>query len=547
MAVLAACSAPSERAGAEYVKASRKLMDAESEFARARYVEALNLARSARDGLKGILKNYPSSPVALRLVSDPGIAVASYPYGGLESKLLPKLELAADPLMKPVSVAWALAVWKSEGRADRIALFASLLAENRAELKIPPRDFQKMEALCVENIPGYAEKSALVSRLEKTKNPPPAKGGETSPKTPPSASTAKIENAEDFLASAGSDASLVSYELRAVDSLVKKATLAGAAGGEIQKRFLEILERARGNVMKISAESVRETALSNLAAAFADAGGVAEAVDIARSLKDPRLFESVFNAVADRAGNGKNYVSALGLAERLKDGAAKDEFIFRVASGVANRGLFRESVEVGKRIKSVRIRNKAFAVAAKRAMEKGDREAVLGAVSPIDAGDLSFLDVFDFPAPGGFKENGASLRAYRLAVLSGILAPYGAELARAVNNLAVSACRKAEENFSEISRAVVSNFVKLGAAEDALDFITGNMPKIRPGAFVSQICSAAVEISKSDTAAAEKYFSTAAAMSDNSVEIAFAMLRARIPLERQVEILGARMPTMLSE
>ena len=519
---------------------------------KANYSGALELARSSQSAIDGILKKYPDSSIALRLMSDPNVMVASCPYRDLKTKLIPRLELMADPLMKPVSIAWALAVGKSHtGCSGRIAAFALELAKYRQELGISPEEFQKMEALCVYKIPDYTQKSALISSLEGIKAPAPAPASAKQEQPNLKATlvlapaAAKINNTEDFLASSRSDASLVSYELRAVDSLKKKAPIAGASGGEVQKAFLKILEEARGNILKISTESMRESALSNIAVAFADAGDVVEAVRIAQSLKNHELFESVFNAIADRAGSGKNYISAMGLAERLKNQKAKDEFLSRMAAGLAKQGLFRESIEISKRIKSVYSRNEALAVAAKCAMAKGKNDIVLSAVSLIDIGDLSFLKTFDSSLPAGFKENSQTLKAYRLASFADKLIPYSAKLAEAVNNLAISACSDSKENFSEISRIVVSNLIRLNSTKEALKFIMANMPRIRPELFVPQICSAAIEVSKSDMAMAEKYFSIASDISNNSVEIAFAMLRAHIPFEKQVEILGRHMPAML--
>ena len=408
LALYSGCSASSDsNAGAEYVKASQKLMEAESAFMKANYSGALELARSSQSAIDGILKKYPDSSVALRLMSDPNVMVASCPYRDLKTKLIPRLELMADPLMKPVSIAWALAVGKSHtGCSGRIAAFALELAKYRQELGISPEEFQKMEALCVYKIPDYAQKSALISSLEGIKAPAPAPASAKQEQPNLKATlvlapaAAKINNTEDFLASSRSDASLVSYELRAVDSLKKKAPIAGASGGEVQKAFFKILEEARGNILKISTESMRESALSNIAVAFADAGDVVEAVRIAQSLKNHELFESVFNAIADRAGSGKNYISAMGLAERLKNQKAKDEFLSRMAAGLAKQGLFRESIEISKRIKSVYSRNEALAVAAKCAMAKGKNDIVLSAVSLIDIGDLSFLKTFDSSLPG---------------------------------------------------------------------------------------------------------------------------------------------------
>ena len=549
--LLCGCSPSVEkRAGAEYVGAAQKVSAAERAFNAADYSEALALCQEARSDVDSIVGKYPESAIALKVVTDASTRIGPCSYSDLISKVLPELEVYANPTMRNADLCWAIVV--NNGSDAALYRFAVLLADNVKMLEISDAELREMETLCISRIKDPKVKSSIIEHLAGRRAA--AEVAAQAPKPAQKAASARVSKIGDvkmFIESAKSDASLVSYELRAIDSLREKAKLAVSADPQVRAEFIKILETAYANIFKISTDSVKEKALSNIAVAFSDAGDVVKAIDIAKTLKDPQLFEKVFDAIGSKAGEGKNYVSALGLAAYLKNPEARDSFLSELSGGVARQGLFAEAVEIAKAIVSVPVRNAALAVCARDAFAAGNGAGAVSAVSAMDASSLAFLPVLNADVSKLSGSDAALADALRLADLAKKIMPFSKPLAAALNGLARSRIESSSDfaNWGAPSSAICANYIAMDMGKEAAAFIVENIRNYCGANTVSDLCAAAVSLSKTDHTAAERTFAVASEicaqkkeLSDGVFEIAYMMWKADIPRDKRAKVLAAFLP-----
>ncbi len=471
--LLAACADSSEKnANRDYVKAAKQVFDAEKSFNSGDYSTALELCESAKNNVDKIVETYPDATLSLKIVSDSSIRIGCCNYVDLHEKIIPQLKLYTSPEMKPVELAWVLAV-----SSKSYSGLAKALIKNS----------KKFDAKVIDNLVDFAlskvdspvERRSLRSEyLSKLDSKQVSKKAE---KAVPAItkSESKISDVKAFIQEASTASSLVSYDLRAIDKLRDMALKARFADKETVSKFASSLSKAYDNILKISVPSIREKALMGISIAFANFGNDLLAIAVSHKITNPNLFYEVFKVIGENVSRGANYKEALSLAPRLKNDVERNGFLSSLAIGVSKQGLYKQSREIASTISDVTLRNSAYATSAKLAFDAGENKEAAIFISSIDIKSLECLSVFDD------SESNNATTGMRLALLSSRLIADNPKLAGALNNLAFSEIKSLSKNAKVddvLLKTVFDNFVKLEKYEIALDFVLMNLH--RPNSYV---------------------------------------------------------------
>lgn len=551
-AFLAACADSSEKnAGREYVNAARKVSTAAAAFDSADYSAARALCAEAREDVRNIVEKYPDSAIALRIVTDANILIGTCKYADLSEKIIPALDLYGNADMRPVELAWIVAVSSAAPERDgALCRLAELAAANPYSSKTDSAVSEKIVSVALANVKSVDLRARVFAAIAAKRAVKPAETQRPAAPIRKASAPEKIADAEKFLAAAKSDASLVLYDLGVLGNLRKKAVSARYADKSVKEQFEKILSSAYDNILKISALSMRERALGKMAAVFADFGDDLRAIAVSRKIADSALFNSVFCEIADSLGRGKNYAEAVSLSEKLGDVSVKNKFLAELAQGVAEQGLYREAREVASKIADIPQRNAVLAKLAKSAFDNSKGDVAVSFVSALNVSNLDCLAAFD---DGTEKSFGAPLLAgVRLAKLSERTASSNAKISAALNAIAAAQTRNAgassAEGYAELCSMIARNMLYFGKRADAFDFVSSSLRTAdHSDVLFGDICKIAAGAAKnSEPELAAKAFSLAADVAhtaQQAVELAFAVRAGGMPKAEAVKILKPFLPT----
>ena len=558
--LVSACSASSEKdANREYVNAAQKVASAAKSFNEADYSSADKLCREAFAAVQSVIEKYPDSAIALKVVTDRDLRIGPCTYVDLFERVIPSLDKYSLEVFEPANLAWTIAVSQKDEAARDLAL--DTLAQKVLAAK--PTDRISVERLsdmcdaCVLEIKSaplksriLAERAALADAPREKSASPDMKSNMLMQKSSP-APVEKISDEAAFLAKAESDAKLVAYELRAVSNLRAMALQAKASSPKIIGEFKKSLDLALENIMKISSAKVREVALADMTAAYANIGDISKSVEIAKTLETPEIFSGVFQDIAEQASREKNYTAAIGLASKIPNEGEKSAFLCSLAAGVAEQGLFAEAVEISKMLKDVPSRNLANANIAKEAFAAGNGKVFIEAISRIDVSDLSALDVFnvdveDFESP-------AAKDSMRLATLASVAVAEDKDVAEALNNLAIEAINSplSKTEFAKVSSLIAANYADMGKASEAVDFLINNIHLSDGKLAFDNLCAVAEKISVQNKDLAASAFKVAANICESFnddwkvksvVSLAWTMQHSGMDKSSSAKILSAFLP-----
>ena len=527
-------SSPKNNAKSAYVLASQKVSKAEKAFNLANYADAQKLCLEARNDVEKIIENYPDSDVAFKLVSDSSIYIGSCRYLDLKEKIIPQLELLNDSQMQPIALAWAVAV-KNNAYTD----LAKAIVKN-----IKQFDAKTIDSIfnCVlSNIknPSQAEVLRNEYRL--------ARLGVSDKKSEPVAvvktekKSAKIADVAKFLRDVSTSASLISYDVRNAEKLRTMAKIASSAEKQIVDKVVSELSKAYDNVLKISSQTMREKALSEIAIAFAYTGDNLRAIAISQKITNGDLFYGVFKEIAESACKGDNYRAALTLASRLSDVQEKSKFLSSLAIGVAENGLYNEAREIASTIQDILLRNEAYAKSAKLAFDAGKPNDASQCISKIDVKNLNCLDVFC--KTDGLSVHNAS--ALRLACVANKLIGVNEKFASALNSMAiVEVSRETAKLDEKVIGTIFDNLVKMGKEDDAFNFIVSRFSQLQNNNVAEKLCALA-ESTKDKNLSLKIYKKLGELASVNEVsvmELALHLSRSGMSRKDAVNILGDSLP-----
>lgn len=536
IAAVSACSAsPDKSANREYVAASLEVSRAAQAYDAADYAVAKKLCDSAAAKVAKILSDYPESEIAVRIVSDPQLRLGGVEYQWFCKKLPEKLELLTDPKFEKLGLLWPVLV-NANLRPDDVREAAR---------------FAKDQSRRAENDAQKAQYDSLVKSLSEIC---PAANAGVDTRTNPAAATApkpatekektvepkKIADKKFFLNDAKTKAAIVGYDISVVTKLAEMSRAAKADSDETFAEFKKLLDIARANIAKISNANTRDSANSQLVEIYADAGLGGDAVEIAKSVSDPQLFESAFLKTADAAGKSENYMQAIALASRLPEGARKNEFLAKIAGAVAERGYFGAAGSVLDTVKDAHARELGYArllLCAKTSMQK---KSAAAKISPENFEALAKISE-TLRGRADFDSENPADRAAVLADFAKVVSDADKQLADKTIALAVSTLPKGGD-ISECAVPIAEYFAAVGEPEKGLNFVLENL--FRLSKFPPEsICSLSASVAKTNGKLAAEGFKAAAVHGTmNPVKFAESVVRSGLPSSAQIEVLKAFLP-----
>lgn len=533
---VSACSAsPDKSANREYVAASLEVSRAAQAYDAADYAAAKKLCDSAAAKVAKILSDYPESEIAVRIVSDPQLRLGGVEYQWFCKKLPEKLELLTDPKFGKLGLLWPVLV-NANLRPDdvreaaRFAKDQSRRAENDAQKAQYDSLVKSLSEICPAANSGVEPRTT--SAAAAAQKPAAEKEKTVEPK--------KIADKKFFLDDAKTKAAIVGYDISVVAKLAEMSRAAKADSDETFAEFKKLLDTARANIAKISNAHTRDSANSQLVEIYADAGLGGDAVEIAKSVSDPQLFESAFLKTADAAGKSENYMQAIALASRLPEGARKNEFLAKIAGAVAERGYFGAAGSVLDTIKDAHARELGYArllLCAKTPMQK---KSAASKISPENFEALAKISE-TLRGRADFDSGNPADRAAVLADFAKIVSDADKHLADKTIALAVSTLPKGGD-ISECAVPIAEYFAAVGEPEKGLNFVLENL--FRLSKFPPEsICSLSASVAKTNGKLAAEGFKAAAVHGTmNPVKFAEYIVRSGLPSSAQIEVLKAFLP-----
>ena len=362
---MCSCSDGRASANAEYVFAAENLEKSFSDFAAGDFSAAAAAARKVEDDIRGIVKKYPDSDIALKIVSDPGLHLGDISYASFRKNILPRLVLAGDETFADFDVAWAVAVFA--GDEAKVA-FANCLGEYPQALASAknPSAFKKIGRDSGEKIfdkiladifpeeaanPGIGAKGGapfyiraraevLNARrlfvLAQAQNPQPESSAGPAAESLEAPAAAKrtplppMPDSEKFLAQAQKDASMANYNLEASARLLQYSKFVSPESAEFEQ-FSKCLSGALENAKKISSKKLRLGAVKNIVLAMSQIGCNAEALaELASNPDCAEMRGECLGAIAESLISRGDLDNAEAVAERLEEPSARAVFFARI-------------------------------------------------------------------------------------------------------------------------------------------------------------------------------------------------------------------------
>ncbi len=482
LALLAACAPdPDKSATKEYVEAAKQTRTANALFESAHFAEALKNFGQADAKIEAILEKYPSSQIALKLVSESGVKVGEFEYDTLRAKIIPSLEAAANPKLAKVSAAWAIASFAGS-EAETSAAFERIAREVAESDNFS--DAEKAEI--IDAVPVKITRPVVIKPAAQTAKPEQKKQPQTLQKP----------EADKLLAEAKNNALYCSFNLSAAEALLEKAKIVPQ---QRRAEFSEILRSATAQVDKISVASLREKAFAILAAAAAQVGEESLTLELLAKIKNPESLEKVFVTLAANLAKTRNYAAALGTVAKIKNPQTRDEFVKTLSENAAQNGRFDTATEVARQISTVGVRNEVMAKIATLAHDSGNGAACVAAVSNIDVSNLDCLQHFLKYAPASAEKSASSAAT----AAAQILLRQNAAISKALLDIAV----KNFDNSPKTAVFIAKVLVKSGRSADALAFVKSVSQKLGSSAadvsVKTAICAAQSDPQKAEEMLAE--------------------------------------------
>lgn len=506
-ALLAGCTNSDKEANKNFVKAALKVSKSAEAFENADYAQARSLAQEAKSDVDRILAQNPDSAIALKIVSEPSTQIGVCSFRDLSDRLLPSLDIYNTPNIGEVSFAWAIACAQTDATLREDAFYnlaldvISAFQKGNSSIK----NSNEIVIACLPHVLSPEKKILLASLRNQTFDKQETAAKNTSaPASEPIKSLQKIKDEKTFLADATRNAALVSYDLKAIEELEKKAELAQSLNDK--KQFLEILKTAFANIQKITMQKTRDFAMSRIAAAFVKFGAINDAIEIAKQIKTPEHLESILDFISLQSHNKNDCLAVIALAKNIKLESERDIFYAELAKNSVST-LGADSIEIVKLIKNPDARN----VALIKLGQSADNVKMLSlAASNIDM-NLSDAWIESYSANSAEKMS-VYEKMSKYIHLANWLSKENPELAKTLCRRAVEIDpRSYDQSLKSALTSVYSNLANVmcavGEGSQALDLLAKNMQRFNVQNILPKYCDIACKIYPSDPKQAIKSFS----------------------------------------
>lgn len=365
--LLCSCSDGKASANSDYVQASQTLEKAFALFDEGDFVKANELATHADKKVSDIVKKYPDSDVAFKIVSDENLNLGSVRYSHLRKNILPKLNLIAEPDFSEIDIAFAIALFNGNSLelVDLLNDYAKRdLPSNVKKLspesienfynKLLSQVYLKNDASDVEarkkilksnaNLKEFFEAKKSAKKVE-AKVVVPYKTLEL-PQLPP------IQNSQKFLKDAEKNAAMANYNLEASKALLDASKFIGKSVPEFEA-FAKNLNMALANVKKISSKKLRLPALKNIILAMSQIGLNADAlaeIEINPDCKD--MKQDCYAVIAQNLMFAGNFKDAQSVIKKIENAKTKNIFYSYLVNLLVEKKDFDTALKVSEEAKS---------------------------------------------------------------------------------------------------------------------------------------------------------------------------------------------------
>ncbi len=291
--LLCSCSDGNASANGDYVKASQTLEKAFVSFNAGDFNTAAKLAAEANENVLNIVKKYPDSDVAFKIVSDDNLNLGSVKFSHFKKNILPKLNLVADPDFAELDIAFTIALFN--GNCLELVSLLNSYAESSAQ-----NNFKKLSQKTIDkfydkllsdvylqsdakNIEARAKISAAKANLsvafeaKKSVKAKEVKAVVSTVKDAMQVALPPIQDSQKFLKNVEKNASMANYKIEASKALLEASRFVTRTTPEFEV-FSKNLNVALLNVKKISSKKLRLPALKNIILALSQIGLNAEAL-----------------------------------------------------------------------------------------------------------------------------------------------------------------------------------------------------------------------------------------------------------------------------
>ena len=504
-ALLTACfktQSDDQKASAQYVKAALESEKAVADIQSFKTAVALGKFRSVAEQIGAITKNYPSSKIALRLVSEKDVSLGKFPVEDISEKIIPALETSLAPELAPVKRAW---------------LVAALSVEPTAAVNVLAEETIKTNALTLKQKESVLVKLPVSVRLPAEKK---AEAKNTQPRATETASPSSSD-CKKLLAEARKAARFT--DISKADEILAISEKIGASGGG---EFAEILKAAIAKASTISVASLREKSYAILAAAAANSANYDLAIQTLSQINSSAALESVFPALAKTLGRTDKYPATLSVISKITNAQKRDDLTAMLAENMAARKTsLKAAGAIAAQISDVKKRNAALAKIAAAAYRATENAVFMASISKIDISNLDCLAEFAEFSP---EKINAKSQADNLANLARMTLPFDKKIAAFLN-------AKAAEKFdvaSLASKTVIDNFTALGNFAQAKKFALAQSPQNAFDLDVSITLRGAEAGDKGEIALLKTLAEKASHMAATQrVKTAFAIETAKIPAD----------------
>ena len=458
--VLSACSPDVDTlATTEYVNAAQNAKKAAQLFESADFEQSLKQFKQVRMQVEGIPAKYPSSTIALKLVSEDNVKLGNFKSEEI-ADIIEKLENVVLDVNKKISRTIAI----SEISAEYVYLYNCVKnCKNLGE--------EEKRAIIYAN----KELSALAkaeARKEQARNEKMSDIKDSQQKLP-SEKKLSSEEIQKLLTEAEKNASHCAFEISASQALLEKATFVDEKHLD---EFSKILRKGFAKAKIITIAKLREKAFANLATAAASSGDENLALEIISQIKNPESFEFTFSELATTLGKTKNYPAALSIASNVKNPQIKNSFLAELALNVATQNKFSTSIEIAKQISDVALKNSTLSQIAIYAYDTNNAKDFISAVANLDISDLSFCEKFAKYADGDCKYTTSGL----LATLAKMTIPINAKIAKILTDISKKNYPNEPSKLEIIEQQIVENLTALNYIDEAIEFAnTSSFPMLR--------------------------------------------------------------------
>lgn len=411
---LCSCNKPEKTSANElFVNASLRLNRAAAQFEKGNFNDALALCELSHADAERILKEFPSSEIAVQMVSNPALTMGTVKYADFENNILPKLKRAV---------------------ANKNGVLCEFFG-------MPSPDYCQP----VYESPRFKER-------------------QSKPATPKQKKNIDINEYAKYLKM---QRSLIVYEMDAIKNIFEKSKDL-QTNPELADLFLETAISANENIKKISVDFRRYEAMAYLVKIYANLGAFEGALRLCNEIENDKAKNDATQYLAKCAANSGDINRVKKLLASLPNGAQKDAFLIQLAQACAYNNP-EKAFETAMLCQDKAARDRAFVKVATAASSAKNFAQICQKLRIVNPDSLAKEDIIELATAWGFAQNGLYADMHYAALCYIVNCAYAADKTFAYNFLGKAYEIMAKEKDASDDCAEI--FLNTAFATDSIDSI----------------------------------------------------------------------------